>query len=854
MIRIALRSLAGHKLRAALTALAIVLGVSMVSGTYVLTDTIRKSFDTIFQASYENTSAVITAKTAFGSEQSSFGFSESLLHKVLTLPDVAAAAGSISDQAQLVDRNGKAIGTTGAPNLAFSVDPVDARRFSPLTLTAGRWPRGPHQIAIDQHTAGSHEYAVGDTIGVVARGPEQQFRITGIAKFGAVSSIGGATLAIFDLPTAQRLFNKEGKLDSINIAAQSGVSPQALVNEIRPTLPSTAQVKTGAEQATSDAGDISTFLGYLQNFLLAFGGVALFVGAFVIANTLSITIAQRTREFAMLRAIGASKRQVRVSVIVEALVLGILASVAGLLLGFALAKGLDAVFASAGFDLPQTGLVLATRTIVVTLAVGILVTMAASVRPALRATRVPPIAAVREGATLPPSRLARLGRAPSLALLAVGAALFGYGVFGGKLATIERLLLLGGGTALLFIGIALLAPVAVRPLANVLGWPGVQLGGAAGVLARDNAKRNPARTATTAAALMVGLALVTFVAVFGAGLRAAFDRSIDEGFKANYVLTSQNGFTPLSVSAGDALRQAPGVTDVSGVRSTPSSSDDIRAFGQKYLLSGVDPGISKAIQLDWISGSQQTLERLGSHGTAVSKSFANDNDISVGTPFSALTSTGKRIDLTPAGIFDPPAAGSPIGDLTVAATTFDRLYGDELNVFTFVDVAGGVSPANTEKLQRSLTSFPNAKLQTESQFKQNEEQGIDQALNILYLLLALSVIVSLFGIVNALVLTIFERTREIGMLRAVGMTRRQIRRMVRWESILTAVIGATLGIPLGVLLAALIGHTISFFTFVLPTGSIIVFVIAALVVGFLAAIFPARRASRLNVLDALQQE
>jgi putative ABC transport system permease protein len=849
VIRVALRSLAGHKLRAALTALAIVLGVSMVSGTYVLTDTIRKSFDTIFEVSYQNTSAVISAKTAFGSEQSNFGFSASLLPKVRALPDVAAADGEISDEAQLVD----AIGTSGAPNLAFSIDPSAADRFSPLTLTAGRWPRGPHQIVIDRQTADSHDYSVGDRIGVVARGPEQQFLISGIAKFGAVSSIGGATLAIFDLPTAQRLFHKEGKFDSINVAARNGVSPQALVTEVRPILPPTAQVKTGTQQAASDAHDVSTFLGYLQNFLLAFGGVALFVGAFVIANTLSITIAQRTREFAMLRAIGASTRQVRVSVLVESLVIGVLASVAGLLLGVALAKGLNAVFASVGFDLPQTALVLATRTIVVTLAVGILVTLVASLRPAVRATRVPPIAAVREGATLPPSRLARLGRTPSLALLAAGAALFGFGVFANGLATVERLLLLGGGAIVLFIGMALVAPVLVRPLANVLGWPGVRLGGVAGVLARDNAKRNPARTATTAAALMVGLALVSFVAVFGAGLRAAFERSVDEVFRANYVLTSQNGFTPLSVSAGDALQKAHGIT-VAGVRATPNSGENVEAFGQKKLLSGVDPGISKVLDLDWVDGSKQSIERLGRDGTVVSKDFAQDHNIRVGSPFTVLTSTGKRVELTPKGIFDPPEAGSPIGDLTVSARTFDRLYGDQQNLYTFIEIAGGVSQVNTDRLDRLLTAYPSAKLQTESQFKQNQEQGIDQVLNILYLLLALSVTVSLFGIVNTLVLTIFERTREIGMLRAVGMTRRQIRRMVRWESILTSLIGAALGIPIGVLLAVLIGHTISFFQFAFPTGSIVTFVFAALVVGFLAAIFPARRASRLNVLDALQHE
>ncbi|HTO26454.1 MAG TPA: ABC transporter permease, partial [Gaiellaceae bacterium] len=404
MTTVALKGLMGRKLRAALTAIAIVLGVAMVSGTYVLTDTITAAFNTLFTQVYEHTDAVITGKSAIGSSNTANGdtvpsFSETLLTKVRNLPGVLQAEGGIDDQSQLVGRNGKVIATHG-PGLAFSVNPAGNQRFNPLVLTSGRWPSAPREIAIDKATANAKHFTIGDTIGVVARGPVQTFRIVGLVKFGALNSLGGATLSIFDLPTAQRLFHKEGKLDSIGVAGRPNVTPQQLVREIRPILPPTAQVRTGQAQAAKQSSDTSGILDILRYFLLAFGGVALFVGAFVIANTLSITIAQRTRELATLRTLGATRRQVLSSVMLEALVIGLLASLVGLFLGLGLAKGLNALFVSFGIDLPQAGTVFATRTVVVSLLVGVVVTLIAASRPAIRATRVPPISAVREGAVL----------------------------------------------------------------------------------------------------------------------------------------------------------------------------------------------------------------------------------------------------------------------------------------------------------------------------------------------------------------------------------------------------------------------------------------------------------------------
>src|SRR3954468_11026319 len=408
MLRVALKGLAGRKLRAFLTALAIILGVSMISGTYVLTDTINNAFTSIFTQTYKNADAVISAKTAFtndnGNGVQTPGFSQNLLAKVQALPDVNAAEGSVTDdQTKLVGPDNKVISTHGAGSLALSVDPDGDQRFNPLELTAGHWPRGPNEIAVSTNVASKKHYEVGDTIGAQKNGPVQKFRIAGIVALSGVS-IGSATLAVFDLPTLQNLLGRAGQLDIIRVQSKTGVPTSQLISEIKPILPADTQVRNTAAQVKEDKKSVNGFTSFIKYFLLAFAGIALFVGSFVIANTLSITIAQRVRELATLRTIGATRRQVRRSVLVEALVIGLVGSVAGLALGFGLAKLLDALIRTIGIDLPQAGLVFSTRTVVVSLLVGVVITLIASLRPAMRATRVPPIAAVREGSVLPPSR------------------------------------------------------------------------------------------------------------------------------------------------------------------------------------------------------------------------------------------------------------------------------------------------------------------------------------------------------------------------------------------------------------------------------------------------------------------
>jgi putative ABC transport system permease protein len=848
--RIALKDLLGRKLRLVLTSLAVVMGVAMVSGTYVLTDTINAAFSSIFATAYASSDAVITGKAAFGGSSNAPSFPESTLARVRALPGVADASGGIGDLAQYVGRDGKVLSLGGPPGLAFSVNSRGDQRFNPLTLLKGSWPVGPHQVVMDQTAASKVGVWVGGTVGILPRGgQERHFQVSGIAEYGHSATLGGATLAIFDLPTAQALFHKQGELDEIDVAAKRGVSRSALLAQIRSVLPPHTQVRTGRQQAKQSSSDTASALSFVRYFLLAFAGIALFVGAFVIANTLTITVAQRTREFATLRSLGATRKQVLTAVIAEGAVTGLLASVIGLFLGLALAKGLNALFKAFGANLPQTGLVFGTRTIIVSVLLGTAVTVIASIRPAVRATRVPPVAAVGEGAILPPSRFARFGLPVAIAVCAVAAAVISYGSLAHGLSTGSRLLMLAIGLIALFIGIAMLAPRLVRPLASVLGWPEAKVGGAAGKLARANAMRNPARTASTAAALMIGLTLVTAVAVLAQGLRDSFEGAIRDEFHADYALTAQDTVTPTSTDAANALTKSGIASVVASVR-----VGDGRTFGKTIQVTGVDPALSKMLRLKWKVGTDASLATLGTNGAIVPKAFANSHHLVVGSPIRVETPGGQYLNLRVNAIFSPPQGGSPLGSVTTSSATFDSVYPNPQNLYSFALVPGGVTSANTARLKAALRSFPDAKIQTEAQFIHNLERGLDVLLNLLYILLGLSIIVSLFGIVNTLALTVFERTREIGMLRAVGMTRRQSRSMIRYESVVTALIGAALGIPVGIVLAALFDRAISGVPFVVPWSTILVFVFVAVIVGLLAAIFPARRASRLNVLAALQYE
>jgi putative ABC transport system permease protein len=1000
--RFAVRGLLSRKLRTALTAIAIVLGVAMISGTYVLTDSIDQAFDTIFTDIRAGSNAVISGKSAVDlSNQEGLSaptLDESLLPQVRELPDVAQAEGSVnSDATQLIGDDGKAVVYGGAPNLGFSIsDPKSP--FNILTLLQGRWP-GDNEVVIDNETASKEDFEVGETIGVQAEGPVQHLKLSGIVQFSSGLTIGGATLAGFDLRTAQRLFKKEGRFDEIAVAAKPQVTDAQLVRELQGILPPTAQVRTGSEQAAEDAADTNDFISFLRGFLLAFAGIALFVGSFVIANSLSITIAQRTREFATLRTIGATNRQIMGSVIVEALVVGVVASVVGLFLGFLLAKGLFKLFDVVGFTLPNAGLVFEPRAAVIALAAGILVTLLASIYPGLRATTVPPIAAVREGAQLPGEPLDRIrglgrgivvtavglvvgvvaitttpGNSLVSSLLAVlglililfGCALFPsrtvgavvsmalgfgallYGLFVPGLGTTSVLLWMGVGVLLLFFGVArvstrliprlavIMSPVArwsvfllsvvawpfftlpwwllrygafgpgavvrrilafapfvlIGPVLLVVGivsepssvglaavgalytalvvivvvmrarkalspwepewpaeFPGVVPDRSTSRVGAENARRNPQRTASTAAALMIGLALVTLVATLASGIISSFTDAVNELFTGDYAITAQNNFSPIPIDAAEAAAKAPGVIAIGNVR-----TGEALVYKKSEFVTAVDPGTAQVINIDWKEGSQEVLTQLGDDGVFVDDSYADDHDLKLGSPMELTFANGTTKSFVVKGIFKPPTGGSPFGPVTMSAAAWDRETPSPRNLYSFVKMEGGETDANQAALDKALADFPNAKAQDREAFIDNQISGLSSVLNILYVLLALSVIVSLFGIINTLVLTVFERTREIGMLRAIGMTRRQVRRMIRHESVITALIGAALGIGLGIVLAALLIARVDFLVFAFPTTQVIVFVIAAIVVGIVAAIFPARRAAKLDPLRAIAYE
>jgi putative ABC transport system permease protein len=852
MIAVALKGLLGRKFRAGLTAFAIVLGVAMISGAFVLTDTLGKSLDHIYKQSYAASDAVISSEEAVNTGDTTPeapAFSADVLRKVERLPGVRRAQGSIEDQARLVDRSGKAIGKAGNGN-AVGVDPSVDQSLNPLQLVAGKWPRGDGEIAIDKTTANKHHFQIGQTVGAFADGPVHRYRVSGIVRFGTVDSIGSATITVFDLATAKRLFDKQGKLDLIRVQAKDGVSNAELVRQIRPLLSGTTQVKTAAAQASSDSKDTQTGVDAIRYILLAFAGIALFVGGFVIANTLAITVAQRMRELATLRTIGASRRQVLGSVVLEAVVVGLIGSIVGLFLGLAIAIGLKALLEATGFELPGGGIVFSPRTILISLAAGTLIALLASLRPALRATRIEPIAAVREGAVLPRSRFARYALPTSATIGAAAVALFSYGVFAHGLGAKVRLLALALGVLLLFVAVTMVASRVVRPLAFLLGAPGARLGGTAGTLARQNAARNPARTASTAAAVMIGLALITFFAVIGEGFRSSFTSSVNQLFVADYAVTAANN--PLTNKAAAAVRKVPGVEAVTEIRGAKA-----KLVGKSSILvSGVEANAAKVVPLKWTSGSDSVPAQLGRDGAFVNDQFADDHSLSLGSPLTVTTPAGKTLRLHVTGIFDQPKGGSPFEDVAISKETFDRGFANHNNEYTLLNIRGGPTTANSAQLDHALRAFPTAKVETRDEFRNSRLSNLNRLLHILYALLGLSVLVSMFGVINTIVLSVFERTREIGMLRAVGMSRRQVRRMVRHESIVTALIGAALGMAVGIFLAALTSTAFSKYglVFALPYKSLAAFVVVAILAGMLAAILPARRASKLNVLEALQYE
>jgi putative ABC transport system permease protein len=847
--KVALRGIAARKLRAFTTWLAIFLGVALVSGTYILTDTINESFGEIFSESLKGTDVAITAKTDIASDDTGPpAFDASLLPRVRDVEGVEAAAGSVFSIGKFVKADGEALTDSFAPNFISSLLPG---RFETLDYVEGRKPRTASEASIDTQTADNGGLEIGDELRVAGAREVKAYDVVGLTQLGD-SNFGGAGIAQMTLPEAQRMTDRVGKFDQISVAAAEGVSAAELRDRIAEILPPNLIAETGEQAAQRQSDDIASDLGFLRIALLVFAGISLFVGAFQIFNTFSITVAQRTREFGMLRTLGASRGQILSSVGIEALVLGILGAVAGLVAGILFAAGINALFKAIGADLPNTGTVVLARTVIVSLLIGIVVTLVAALAPALRATRITPMAALRESELQDSKPRGRLTLIAALLLGGLGLALMLIGLFGGIEESGTAAGLLGGGAALILFATSLFSPRLVRPLASLAGTPMERVRGLTGRLARENAMRKPGRTATTAAALMIGLALVTFVTVFAAGLKSSIAKTIDENFKSDVILQNTDGFSPIPRDAVAAADETDGVANVSAV--TYGSGE---YKGEQIRVAGIDPEtINGVLSLDFVEGSPAVLRGLSDREAVADEAWADSKGLEVGDTVSVRTPLEKRAIYTIRGEIE--GGLDLFGKMLVNEATLNPLFGADQPSLAFVRLEHGASAATVQSdLEAALAArYPTVEVQNQEQLKDNQESQVNALLLLVYALLSLAVIVSLFGIVNTLALSIHERTRELGMLRAVGMSRRQVRTMVRYEAVITALIGAILGMVLGVLMAALVSRPLADegFTLSYPIATLILLLALAALAGVVAAIGPARRASRIDVLRALAYE
>ncbi|MEX2586838.1 MAG: FtsX-like permease family protein [Actinomycetota bacterium] len=847
MWKAAFRGVFAHKLRLFLTALAVVLGVGFVTGTFVLTDTINRTFDNLFVDVTEGVDVYVRAESSFESQLGSSRESvdENLLGEVRRVEGVEAAAGSVTGYAQFIDKQGEPVTTGGAPTLGVSW--YDQPKGA-LDIRAGRAPRGGDEVVMDAATAEAGGFEVGDTVSIITRQAPREFQIVGIAGFGNADNLGGATLAVFDLQTAQGLLEKMGRLDSIDVAAEASVDRQDLLTRLQAVVPEGVEAVASEDVAQEQADTIKGALGFFNTALLVFAGISLFVGSFIIFNTFSVVVAQRTREFALLKALGAGGRQIMAAVLVEALLVAGVASVLGLAAGFGIAGGLSALLGAFGIDLPSTNLVLLPRTVVVGLLLGIAVTLVAAVGPARKAARIAPMEALRTGL----SSSAKFSRATMVAAALVidaGIVILMVGLF----LDVERTLwFVGSGALLIFLGLAGVFPLFAGAVARVVGAPVGRMG-VPGRLAQRNSVRLPRRTAATAAALMVGLALVGTVSIFADSLKASTQQVVDENLFADFTVSTGGAFgapTGLSPVIAEEIRQLDEIDSVGAIR-----------FGQfqrerDALAFVVGADVDELTEVADIDVTQGSAGDLADGGIMLSEETADDEGVEVGGNLDVVFAATGPQSLPVVGVFANQAlVGS---GYLLGLDTFNANFPDAVDQQLFLTIAPGVPAEDAaEALEGIAERYPNISILDQAESREQTVSQINQLLGLVSALLGLALVIAVLGITNTLALSVFERTTELGLLRAVGMARKQARSMIRLESVIIAVMGALVGLAIGVffgwaLVTALDSEGIS--TLSIPGLQLAAYVAGAALAGILAAVLPARRAARLNVLDAIAHE
>ena len=839
MFRLSLKMTLARKGRLLLTSLAIILGTSFLSGTTIFSDTINSTFDRLFTDVFRDVDAYVrstdSVDTGFGEQRAPSAVSA--LETILKVKGVSAAVGDMQSYARVIDKDGKPIGQDqGPPTFGGIASESSAGLWS---VEDGRLAVGPKEMMLDRETAEKGKYEIGDTVRVNALSGTREFTLVGIANYGDVSSPGGATFALFDQPTASEFLLKPGFVDAFLIQGDGTLSDEELAKAINAALPTDAKLETltGAEITEETTSQIKTVLGFFTAFLTAFSYIALGIGCFVIYNVFSITAAQRQRESALLRAIGASRRQVTVSLLVEALIVGVLGSIIGFVAGIGLSRALSALLNAIGLEIPTSGLTIETGAITRTVLIGTVITILSAILPALRSGRVPPVAAMRDTALDTVQKLTRRV-AIGLVLIVAGAIALIASINGADVA------ILGVGVLGVFAGVLVIGPALSKPVAVLLGKPVATLRGVTGAMSQQNAARNPKRTARTAAPVLIGVALVTAFTALAASIKSEIRESIGSSFRGDYALSvNSRGFGGIPISITDQLTQLAEIDQATGVGFIAAKVGDESPFVLVFNPKTAD-GL---YDLEMVEGTQKGLTK---NEILVEADKALDKNLSVGSRVQVTLVDGRSMQLTVAGTYT-----DAYGNYAVSRELFEGSNTPLFDSFVYIKTAEGVSDESARTAISAVSEdLGIGKLESRDEYIDTQAGQVDQFLALIYGLLFLSVIIAIVGIIITLLLSVFERRREIGLLRAVGMTRSQVRTMVRWESVITSLFGAVTGVVLGILTGIVIVVSLNdsgFSAFTLPIANTIVILVGAFVVGVIAAVFPAWRATRTEIISAI---